>query len=97
MQSIYNHADSRQVQTVVNQLVSQFEGTTGTFNLANSVTQTTITNPKVTTQSRIFIQARNANAVSASAFVSSISNGSFVIGHTSGTTTRTFDYVVFGV
>lgn len=95
MQSVYDHTNSRLVAGIVNELVKAIDSATGNVNLANSTTTTTISNPKVTTSSRIFLQARNAAAVTSGAFVSTITNGSFVIGHASATTVRTFDYLIF--
>ncbi|MQU78036.1 hypothetical protein FB009_117101 [Sinorhizobium medicae] len=97
MQKVNEHTNQRQVASIVNQLASQFDGTTGSFSLANSATTTTVSNSKVTTISKVILQPRNTNAGSAGAYISSISNGSFVVGHPSATTVRTFDYVVFGV
>jgi hypothetical protein len=94
MERVYNHADSRQVATILNQFIQTMDGNTGAVTLANSATTTTVSNPKITSQSRIFLQARNANAVSAAAFVSTVSNGSFVITHTSAATERKFDYLI---
>lgn len=65
--------------------------------LANSATTTTVLNAKITSQSKIFLQPRNANAAASGAFISSISTGSFTVTHNNATTARTFDYVVFGV
>ena len=96
MESVYNHLDARQVQRVVNELVRQFDNT-GTVTLANSTTTTTVSNPKVASTSKIFLQARTSAAAAENAYISSISAGSFVITHANAVTTRTFDYVVFGV
>ncbi|RVK19421.1 hypothetical protein CN165_12700 [Sinorhizobium medicae] len=96
MESVYNHADSRQVARVLNDVVRQFDNT-GTVTLANSTTTTTVSNPKVASTSKIFLQPRTSAAASENAWISSISAGSFVITHASATTTRTFDYVVFAV
>ena len=94
-QAIYRHDDSRQVASIVNELVRILDSATGSVNLANTATTTTVSNPKVTTSSRIFLQPRNAAAAGSGAFISTISNGSFVIGHASATTVRTFDYLIF--
>ena len=96
MESVHNHADPRAVTRVLNEVVRQFDNT-GTINLADSTTTTTVSNPKIASTSKVFLQPRTAAAVTAGAFVSSISSGSFVITHASATTVRTFDYVVFGV
>lgn len=93
---VYNHADSRQVATVVNQIASQFDAT-GSFSLANTATTTTVLDAKVASTSKVFIQPRNANAAGSGAFVSAVNTGSFVIGHASATTSRTFDYWISGV
>lgn len=95
MERVYNHSDSRQVTTVLNQVVQALDSATGSVSLAASTTTTAVTNQKITSQSRIFLQPRNAAAVTAAAFVSSVSNGSFVIGHASAATVRTFDYLIF--
>lgn len=94
-QAIYRHDDSRQVASIVNEIVRILDSATGSVNLANTATTTTVSNPKVTTSSRIFLQPRNAAAAGSGAFISTISNGSFVIGHASATTVRTFDYLIY--
>jgi hypothetical protein len=97
MQKVNEHTNQRQVASIVNQLASQFDGTTGSFSLANSATTTTVSNPKVKSTSTVIINPTNANAASSGWYRHSVTNGSFVVGHASGTTVRTFDYVVFGV
>lgn len=97
MERVYNHNDSRQIAQVVNEIASQFDGNTGTITLANSATSTTVTNAKCRSTSRVFLQPKNANSVSTGAYISSISNGSFVITHSNATTTRIFDYVIFDI
>lgn len=94
-QAVYNHTDNRQITTVLNEVVRILDSATGSVNLANTATTTTVSNPKVTTSSRIFLQPRNAAAAGSGAFISTISNGSFVIGHASAATVRTFDYLVY--
>lgn len=96
MESVHNHADSREVTRRLNDVIRQFDNT-GSFNLANSVATTTVTNAKVRSTSKIILVPRNANAAGSAWFVSSISDGSFVIGHASATTVRAFDYQVLGV
>ncbi|WP_313199920.1 hypothetical protein [Rhizobium sp.] len=95
VQSVYDHTNSRQVAQVVNQIVQAIDSATGNVNLANTATSTTVSNPKVTTASSIYLQPRNANAVTSGAYVSTISTGSFVIAHASATTVRTFDYLIY--
>jgi hypothetical protein len=95
MQSVYNHTDTRQIMNVLNQVVSQFENT-GSITLTTSTT-TTVNNPKVTSLSRVILQPRNANAASSSHFISSISSGSFVIGHVAGAAGRILDYALYNL
>ncbi|MEB2843808.1 hypothetical protein [Endobacterium cereale] len=97
VQRVYDHANSRQVADIVNQIVSQFDGNTGSLTLATSGTTTTVTNAKVMQGSRIFLQPRTAAAVIANAFVLSVSKGSFVVQHSAGTAERKFDYAVFDI
>ncbi|KAA3511612.1 hypothetical protein CPJ18_22125 [Agrobacterium rosae] len=98
MERVYDHTNTRQVTSVLNQVVSQFDNC-GSVSLANSTTTTTVSNSKINSQSKIFLQARTTAAATASAstFISAINDGSFVINHASATTARTFDYVVFNV
>lgn len=95
VQSVYNHADTRQITTVLNEVVKLLDSATGSVTLANSATTTTVTNAKITTASRIFLQPRNAAAVGSGAFISAITNGSFTIGHASAMTERAFDYLIY--
>ncbi|ASP88166.1 hypothetical protein CDO26_27855 (plasmid) [Sinorhizobium meliloti] len=98
MESVYNHADSRQVADKLNFVIRMLNGMSGgSITLANSVTTTTVINAAVTPDSEINLTATSAAAATENPWISSKSNGSFVITHASATTTRTFDYVVFAV
>jgi len=96
--SISDPRNPAQVMTTVNQLVRQFDNT-GTVTLANSATSTVVLNPKLNGLSKVVLEPRTLAAAGAVAttYVSSISDGQFVITHASATTTRTFDYVIYGV
>ncbi|QRM54745.1 hypothetical protein [Sinorhizobium sp. BG8] len=98
MQSIYNPDDKRQIAATINDLVRQFENI-GSVTLASSTTSTTVSNPKVLSSSVIVLQPRTSTAAGAQAttYVSSVSGGQFVITHASATTSRIFDYVIYGV
>ncbi|RVJ16519.1 hypothetical protein CN184_28425 [Sinorhizobium medicae] len=98
MESVYNHADSRQVADKLNFVIRMLNGMSGgSITLANSVTTTTVINAAVTPDSKITLTATSAAAATENPQISSKSNGSFVITHASATTTRTFDYVVIAV
>lgn len=98
MERVYDHTNTRQITSVLNQVVSQFDNT-GSVTLADSETTTTVLNPKINSQSKVFLQARTTAAATAlaSTFISAINDGSFVITHASATTARTFDYAVHNV
>lgn len=96
--SISDPRNPAQVMTTVNQLVRQFDNT-GTVTLTKSATSTVVLNPKVNSLSKVFLEPRTIDAAGSrdSTFVSNISDGQFVIVHASATTTRTYDYVLYGV
>ena len=98
MQSLIRGDDPRQIKEIVNNIVKQFDNT-GSVTLTNSVTSTIVQNPKVNPLSVIQLQATSSAAAGAVAttYISAKGNGNFTIVHASATTTRTFDYVVFGV
>lgn len=96
MESVHNHADSRQLTRVVNEIVRQLNNT-GSFTLANSATTTTITNPIVRASSKVIPVPTNAAAAASGWYRVSVSNGSFVIGHSSAVSVRSFDYLVVDV
>ncbi|WP_276118287.1 hypothetical protein [Pararhizobium qamdonense] len=95
MQFVHDHTNSRLVADVLNQVVSTFDNV-GSATLSTGTT-TTVNNPKVNSRSAVILQPRNANAAASVYFISSIANGSFVIGHIAGAAGRTFDYALFGV
>lgn len=98
MLALRNPNDPRNVKEVVDALVRQFDNT-GSFSLAVSQTTTVVRNPKINSLSKVFLEPRTAAAKSSDAttWISSISDGQFVVSHTSATTDRKYDYVVFGV
>jgi hypothetical protein len=57
-------------------------------------TTTTITDARAKTTSTIFIQSTSAAAAALGIYVSTKSNGSFVITHASAVGTETVDYVI---
>lgn len=96
MQSLIRGDDPRQVREVVNNLVRQFDNY-GSITLTNGSTTTVVLNPKVNPLSVIFLQATNEAARATTTSVSAKGDGQFTVTHASGATTRTFDYVIFGV
>lgn len=98
MQSIYNPDDKRQIAATINDLVRQFESV-GSVNLTNSTTSTVVSNPMVLPSSIVLLQPRTsaASGAMATTYISSVGSGQFTISHASATTTRTFNYVIYGV
>lgn len=74
--------------------IQQLQPKTGTVTLTTSSTTTTVSDPRVGTDSVVLLQATNNNAASDNVWVSSKDYGEFVISHASDASTRTFDYVV---
>ena len=98
MLALRNPNDPRNVKEVMDALTRQFDNL-GTFDLASGATTTTVRNPKINSLSMVVLEPRTLAAANAreQTFISSITDGQFVVVHPSATTLRTFDYVIFGV
>ena len=98
MQSLIRGDDPRQIKEIVNNIVRQFDNT-GSVTLTNSSTTTILRNPKLNAMSVIQLQPTSSAAATAIAttYVSAKGEGQFTITHASATTSRVFDYVIFGV
>ncbi|NTF34252.1 hypothetical protein [Rhizobium skierniewicense] len=90
---ISNINETANLRTLINIMARQMSDNTGTFT-ASTGTTTTVANKQVSANSKIFITPRSQESADARWFVSSIGNGSFVVGHIANSTTRTFDYMI---
>lgn len=95
MQALTNPNDPRNVQTVVNNIVRQFDNV-GSVTLTTGTT-TVVKNNKINPNSFIGLTANTANAQGVTFWIT-YSSGQFTINHpASAATDRTFRYVIHGV
>lgn len=95
MQALTNPSDPRSVQSVVNDLVRQFDNV-GSVTLTTGTT-TVVKNNKVNPNSFVGLTANTASAQSVIFWIT-YSTGQFTINHAASTATdRTFRYVIHGV
>ena len=82
----------------VNLLIKGRSNAAGAVTLTTSSTTTTVTNPVVGAGAKVQLTPTNADAASeaASTYVSSVSDGSFVITHPSNGDTRTWNWHAVG-
>ena len=98
MQSLTHPENPREVQTIVNTLVRQFDNT-GKVTLATGVTQTVVRNGKCNSASVVVLSPSTVNAASAisTSYVVAAS-GQFTVFHSNNSQTdRAFGYVIHGV
>ena len=90
-----NEARPAEFARAIRDLVDGGTSAGGAATLAASATETTIDNALVRTTSRILLTPTSANGAAAQAYVKSVADGSFKIGHTStAATDKTFNYEV---
>ena len=95
----YQGGDPRAVAEVVNNAMNGKTNNSGTFTLATSVTQTTISNERAGFDSIIVLSSRTANAAAESdhTYIKTKAKGSFIIGHRNTSNTDvTYDYIIVG-
>jgi hypothetical protein len=88
-----------QIVNAINAILRGRSNATGSVTFTASVTSTTITDPRISADSVILLVPQTANAAGAVAttYQGVTANGSAVIQHANtGTTDRTFRYVVCG-
>lgn len=87
------------IASTVNELLKGRANNVGEVTLTASVTTTTVTDTRITSQMKVFISPRTANAAAAltNVYISAVADGSFTLTHSStATTDRTFDYIFHG-
>ena len=95
----YQGGDARLVSEVVNNAMNGKTNNSGTFTLATSVTQTTVSNERAGFDSIIVLSPRTSNAAAESdyTFIKTKAKGSFIIGHRNTSNTDvTYDYIIVG-
>mgnify|MGYP003631461023 FL=1 len=95
----YQGGDPRAVAEVVNNAMAGKTNNSGTFTLATSVTETTVSNERAGFDSIIVLSPRTANAAAESdyTYIKTKAKGSFIIGHRNTSNTDvTYDYIIVG-
>lgn len=95
----YDDKDTTRLVTAVNQIAKGRSLAVGTVTLSAGATSTAVNFENCSSESQVFLTPRTANAAGALAttYISSVSNKSFTIAHSSsGTTDRTFGFEVRG-
>ena len=95
----YQGGDARLVSEVVNNAMNGKTNNSGTFTLATSVTETTVSNERAGFDSVIVLSPRTENAATESdhTYIKTKAKGSFIIGHRNTSHTDvTYDYIIVG-
>lgn len=95
----YDGAWMRLLVDVVNNAISGRTNNTGSVTLTASSTTTTLTDRRLSADSKVVFEPTTANAATARAalYVSAKASGSFTLTHASSANTdQTFDYVITG-
>lgn len=95
----YQGGNPRDVAEIVNNAMNGKTNNSGTFTLAASATQTTVSNERAGFDSVIVLSPRTANAAAESnhTYIKTKAKGSFIIGHRNTSNTDvTYDYIIVG-
>ena len=88
--------EPRVISTVVNNILDGKVNSTGSITLTNSSTTTTLSDDRIGEDSVILFMPTTADASSVNIHVTGRQKGQATLNHASATTTRSFDYVIFG-
>ena len=96
-----NELEPRKIASSINRIIEGRTDNYGSVTLTANTTTTTVTNQWASENSTIVLSPRSANAAAelgaGTAYISTKSNGSFVITHANNAQTdRTFDYAMIG-
>ena len=86
----------RNVANVVNNILDGKVNSTGSITLANSATTTTLSDDRIGGDSVILLMPTTSDASTVTIHVTGRQKGPATLNHASATTTRSFDYVIFG-
>jgi len=95
----YQGGNPRDVAEIVNNAMNGKTNNSGTFTLATSVTETTVSNERAGFDSIIVLSPRTENAATESdhTYIKTKAKGSFIIGHRNTSHTDvTYDYIIVG-
>ena len=86
----------RNVANVVNNILDGKVNSTGSVTLTNSSATTTLSDDRIGEDSVILFMPTSSDASSVNIHVTARQKGQATLNHASATTTRSFDYVIFG-
>ena len=85
------------VTQVINRVMDGKINSTGEVTLRANQTTTTVTDRRIGSKTKIFLQPTTATSASATPYVSAVTTNSITLTHDSDAATdRTFKYVIFG-
>tara|TARA_R100000656_G_C3862961_1_gene110348 strand:+ start:232 stop:540 length:309 start_codon:yes stop_codon:yes gene_type:complete len=88
--------DELTLANVVNGILDGKVNSTGSVTLANSATTTTLSDDRIGGDSVILFMPTTSDASTVTIHVTGRQKGQATLNHASATTTRSFDYVIFG-
>ena len=86
----------RTISTVVNNILDGKVNSTGSITLTNSSATTTLSDDRIGADSVIIFMPTTSNASSENIHVTARQKGQATLNHANASTTRSFDYVIFG-
>tara|TARA_R110001592_G_scaffold154546_1_gene383627 strand:- start:265 stop:576 length:312 start_codon:yes stop_codon:yes gene_type:complete len=88
--------DARTVANVVNNILDGKVNSTGSITLTNSSATTTLSDDRIGGDSVILFMPTTSNASTTTIYVTGRQKGQATLNHANATTTRSFEYVIFG-
>mgnify|MGYP003677592596 FL=1 len=91
-----NGGNPREISSVVNNILNGKINSTGNITLTNSSATTTLSDARIGSGSIILFMPTTSDASSATIYVTARQKGQATLNHANASTTRSFDYVIFG-
>ena len=88
--------DARTVANVVNNILDGKINSTGSITLTNSSATTTLSDDRIGGDSVILFMPTTSNASLTTIYVTARQKGQATLNHANATTTRSYEYVIFG-
>ena len=88
--------EPRTISTVVNNILDGKVNSTGSVTLTNSATTTTLSDDRIGADSVILFMPTTSDASSENIHATARQKGQATLNHANASTTRSFDYVIFG-
>jgi hypothetical protein len=88
--------EPRTIATVVNNILDGKVNSTGSITLTNSSATTTLSDDRIGEDSVILFMPTTSDASSTNIYVTARQKGQATLNHANATTTRSYEYVIFG-